>query len=193
MSGQMECCFTPDFIKENPERTGNIFILIKESRHLVFQMPVSEVQQAESVHAQGLRQQFFRENGDAQTGFRGPEQRGGIDALPGGNRFQIGERQNVIQRIAYGAAALSEEQRISAQLAKGDYLPGRREIGSAGGAQRIMTQRDDLKVSFRRRTFDERDVGFSPLKNIDGIVRSGDTDESFQFRSRRAETAQGAA
>ena len=189
----MECCFTPDFVKENPERTGNIFILIKESRHLVFQMPVSEVQQAESVHAQGFRQQFFRENGDAQTGFRGPEQRGGIDALPDGNRFQIGERQNVIQRIAYGAAALSEEQRISAQLAKGDYLPGRREIGSAGGAQRIMTQRDDLKVSFRRRTFDERDVGFSPLKNIDGIVRSGDTDESFQFRSRRAETAQGAA
>ncbi len=99
----------------------------------------------------------------------------------------------MIQRIAYGAAALSEEQRISAQLAKGDYLPGRREIGSAGGAQRIMTQRDDPKVSFRRRTFDERDVGFSPLKNIDGIVRSGDTDESFQFRSRRAETAQGAA
>ncbi len=52
-------------------------------------MPVSEVPQAESVHAQGFRQQFFRENGDAQTGFRGPEQRGGIDAPQAGIAFRL--------------------------------------------------------------------------------------------------------
>ena len=61
----------------------------------------------------------------------------------------------------------------------------------AGGATNIVP--DQVYLEGTLRTFDERDVGFSPLKNIDGIVRSGDTDESFQFRSRRAETAQGAA
>ena len=112
---------------------SDISVFVIQRQHLIFHIHFIQADNAQFFQKQRIRQQLFRQNGDAQSRFGSFDKGEGVDAFPDGGRFLTGQGKGVVQGIPDGASRLPEQQRTAAQPGGRDDLIGQREIRRTGG------------------------------------------------------------